>query len=130
MRKLAFVAVALLAAIALADKAITVDALLAKVANYDGKTVTLSGKVAEFEAKTSKKGNKYTLFKLKGAKGTINVYYQTHVEKAPKNGDSIEITGVYKKSRKVGENTYKNELDASAAKGGKVLIKVLASAKK
>lgn len=130
MKKLAVVAITLIAVGVLADKAIPVDTLLAKVASYDGKTVTVTGKVAEFEAKTSKKGNKYTIFKLNGVKGTINIYFQTHVVKAPKNGDSVEITGVYKKERKVGSNTYKNELDASAAKGGKVLFKVLTTQKK
>lgn len=96
-----------------------VDALLAKAKDHDKKTVTVTGTVQKFEAKTSRKGNKYTTFELKGDKQVINVYMRDHLKNPVKNGDKVSVTGIFRVEKKVGDRTFKNEVDATAAAGTK-----------
>jgi phosphatidate phosphatase PAH1 len=83
-------------------------------AKYDGKAVTVKGKVAEFKARTSKAGRDYYTFDLVDGKAKLKVYGGNKLTVAPKDGDSVTVTGKYAKERKVGERTFKDEVDASA----------------
>lgn len=119
----------LLAAAAFAGEQLTVEALLKNAQTHDGKTVTVIGTVAEYKEKTSKKGNPYVTFKLKGAKETASVYLQGRLKKACKDGDTVVVEGKFSKEKKVGEATYKNEIDATAAKGAPDKVKIVPKAK-
>lgn len=106
-----------LATVAIASTPITTDKLIDKAKDFDGKTVTVSGKVADYIEKTSKKGNPYITFKLKGVKQSASVYLRGRLQKAVKNGDAVLVTGMFRREKKVGEMTFRNEIDASVEKG-------------
>ncbi len=113
---LAFLAIA-------AEEALTVKTLLLKADANDGKPVFLTGKISEFEQKTSKKGNLYFVFKVKEDDKTINGF--SHGEQKPplKVGDKVEVRGIFRKSKQVGELTFKNEIDVSEVKDKKFGVK-------
>lgn len=105
------------AAFALAAAALTVDAVVKNRDKHDGKTITAKGEVSDFRERTSRAGNKYTTFVLKGENSTLNVYSRGALEKGPKNGDNIEVTGQFRKEKKVNENfTVRNEVDISKSR--------------
>ncbi|HRF60511.1 MAG TPA: OB-fold nucleic acid binding domain-containing protein [Fimbriimonadaceae bacterium] len=109
-------ATALFALAALAAAPITVDALIKNVDKHHDKTVTVVGRVADYSEKTSKRGNPYITFLLRGKSETANVFLQGRLKKSLKNGDQVEVTGTFRKEKKVGERTFKNEIDATAEK--------------
>lgn len=124
MRKIAIFAT-LLACVAFAAESLTVDKLVKKAAENDGKVVTVTGEVSQFTEKTSKKGNKYTTFVLKGENTTANGYCQGHLEKKPKNGDKVEITGKFTKEKKLADFTVKNEVNFTKEEGKPYGLKIV-----
>lgn len=108
---------ALLALAALAIAPVTVDDLIKNVDKYNDKTITVVGRVADYSEKTSKKGNPYITFLLRGKSETANIYLQGRLKKSLKNGDQVEVTGMFRKEKKVGDRAFKNEIDATAEKG-------------
>lgn len=86
----------------------------ADLAKYDKKTVTVVGTVEKYEERTSKTSKKpYTLFVVKDASGQVNVYLRNRPAVKIKDGVKVSVTGVYTKEKKVGKQTFKNEIDAS-----------------
>ena len=84
------------------------------LAKFDKKTVTVAGTVEKYEERTSKTSKKpYTLFIVKDAAGKVNVYLRNRPGVKVKDGDKVTVTGVYTKEKKVGKQTFKNEIDAS-----------------
>ncbi|MBL8069049.1 MAG: hypothetical protein JNM28_11415 [Armatimonadetes bacterium] len=131
MKRFLVLGVFALAAISLAAT-VTVDTLLKDKAKYDGKEVVVSGKVAEYKARTSRAGNPYITFKLKGASATANVYLRGKLEgdAAPKDGDKVEVSGIYRKEKKVTDTfTSKDEIDASPVAKKKFGVKITERAK-
>ena len=123
--KRACVLFALVASVAFAAEVLTVDKLIEKADTHNNNDVVVTGKVSDFQAKTSKAGNPYTNFKLKGENTVASVYFQGHMESAPRNGDTVEVTGVYRKEKKVNDSfTVKNEIDATKKQGKKYGVKV------
>lgn len=118
-----------LAAHAEAPKPIDIDAFLKKAKTFDKKVVAVSGKVGRFAAKTSKSGNPYVLFELLGKDGKVKVYLRGKLEKEPKDGDRVLVTGMYEVERKSGDRVYKNEIDATPEKGKPHGVKILAAKK-
>jgi cytochrome c-type biogenesis protein CcmE len=102
--------------LAFAAERVAVSALLKDADKYDGKAITLTGTVADFKQKTSKRGNDYFTFKLKDKSEVVNIYGQGKLEKAPKDGDKVEVTGRYAKEKKQGDVTFKNELNVTVDK--------------
>ena len=82
-------------------------------AKYDGKAIVVKGKVARFVAKTSKSGRPYFLFELADGKTSLKVYGGDKLAKPLKDGDAVTVTGRYAHERKVGDRTYKDEIDTS-----------------
>ncbi len=118
-----------LVSVALAASFLTVDAVIKDAKKLNGKEVTVRGKVDAFKAKTSKSGNKYTTFKLKGETKVLNVYLRDHLSPEPKNGYVVEVKGIYRESKKVGEITFKNEVDATKVAGKKFGVKIISGSK-
>jgi len=110
---------------AVAVDLVKVDALLKTPDKFHEKVVTAKGKVAKFEAKVSKKGNPYSLFQLEDGKAVVNVYVRGKLAKAPKNGQVVEVTGTYRKEKKLRDFTVKNEIDASPGTDKKIGVKIL-----
>lgn len=109
-------AISLLALVLLAPAkplSVKVGEVLKSPAKYDGKAISVKGVVADFKAKTSKAGNDYYVFDLVDGKESLAVYGQGKLEKAPKDGDKVTVTGKYARERKVGGRTFKNEIDTS-----------------
>ncbi|HRI44522.1 MAG TPA: cytochrome c maturation protein CcmE [Fimbriimonadaceae bacterium] len=119
----------LLASAAFAGEQLTVEALLKNAKAHDGKTVAVIGTVTEYNEKTSKRGNPYVTFKLKGTKEVAAVYLQGRLKKACKNGDTVIVEGKFVREKKVGEAVYKNEIDATPAKGAADRVKIVPKSK-
>lgn len=111
--------------LAIAAEAMTVDALLKDAAKNDGKAVTVAGQVVEFKQKTSRAGNKYFTLQLKGKTENVNVYGRGALAPAPKAGNRVEATGVFRKEKKLQDFTVKNEVDVSPVEGKKYGVKIL-----
>lgn len=127
MKKAVLMSAVLLSALAFAANAITVDKLLKDKDQHDGKEVTVSGVVSEYRQRESRAGNPYVNFKLKGENSIANVYMRGKLEgdKVPKNGDTVEVMGIYRKEKKVNDSfTVKDEVDASPVEKKKFGVKV------
>lgn len=108
--------VAAILAIALAADKLSVSKLVKDADKYDGKEVVLVGKISEFEQKTSRRGNKYFLFKVKEGDDVVNGYSQGEMKPELKAGDKVEVSGIFRKEKKVQDFTVKNEIDATKVK--------------
>jgi len=120
--KLTFLVAAMLSSLAAADT-LTVKQLQADVKRYDGKEITATGKVEKFAQKVSKAGNDYFVFTLvdkTDRKCLVSIFGRGKVSNAPKDGDTVEVKGTYKIEKKLGNVTYKNELETKPN-----LVKVL-----
>lgn len=98
----------------------TVAAILKDPDNFHKKLVQVEGKVSDIKKRTSRAGNKYTTFKL-GEKQTLTVFTYGHPD--IEDGDEVVVIGRFFKERRVGNNTFKNEIDASTREGGKIIKK-------
>lgn len=108
-----FVALLALAAMALSLEKAKVVEVEKDPSKFDNKKLEISGKVDKFEAKVSRKGNDYFVFDLVDGKAKLHVYGQGKLEKQPKNGDKVTIKGLFRKEKKLGDLTFKNEVDVS-----------------
>lgn len=118
----------LMVAVAFAADALTVDKLLADRDSHDGKAVTVKGEVDDYRQRESRQGNPYITFKLKGENKVANIYLRGKLEgdAMPKNGDTVEVMGMYQKEKKVTDSfTSKDEIDASKVEGKKFGVKIL-----
>lgn len=97
--------------------AATAAEVLAAREKFDGQAVRVVGKVSKYQAKTSRRGNPYTVFTIEAGGAKLSVYHQEHQAPAPKDGDTVEVTGVYEKERKVGSFTVKDQVDATPGLG-------------
>jgi lipopolysaccharide export LptBFGC system permease protein LptF len=90
----------------------TVDKILADKNSYDGKEVSVSGTVsANLKFKTIKGGKDYTTFSLLGDSGRrINVFIWGKLKL--QGGQKVRVTGIYHKVMKVGQSTFRNEIEA------------------
>lgn len=109
----------LLSAFVLAAEKASVGSLLKDAAKFDNKAVVVTGKVDKFKARTSRSGNKYFTFELVDGKEHVAVYGKGELKPEPKDGDKVEVTGMYAKERKVGSSTFKNEIDVTQPKKSK-----------
>lgn len=107
-----------------ADKA-SVTSLAKDPAKFDNKVVVAVGKVAKFKAKTSRAGNKYYTFDLEEGKEHVAVYGRGELAPTPKDGDKVEVTGLFAKERKSGSAVFTNEIDATHKDGDKNGVKLV-----
>jgi hypothetical protein len=91
----------------------TVKKIVADKNSYDGKEVSVSGTVsANLKFKTSKGGKDYTTFSLIGdTGGRINVFVWG--KSKLHGGQKVRVTGIYHKVMKVGQSTFRNEIEAT-----------------
>jgi len=91
----------------------TVDKILADKNAYDGKEVSVSGTVsANLKLKTSKGEKDYTTFSLLGdSGGRINIFIWGKLKL--QGGQKVRVTGIYHKVMKVGQSTFRNEIEAT-----------------
>lgn len=99
----------------------TIAEILKDPDKFHKKLVQVEGKVSEFRKRTSRAGNAYTTFKLVSGKDEMTIFSYGHLELV--NEDEVVVIGRYFKEKKVGRDTFKNEIDASPKEGGKVTKK-------
>jgi hypothetical protein len=115
-----------LVVVAYAADAAKIADLVKKPESFDKKTVTVTGKVEKFKAKTSKAGNDYYVFDLTEGKEKIAVYGRGKLEKAPKDGDKVEVEGKFEKEHKINEDySVKNQVTVGGKKGEAPKLKIL-----
>lgn len=88
------------------------EKILADKNSYDGKEVSVSGTVsADLKLKKSKAGKDYTTFSLQGDSGKrIKVFIWGRLK--IQGGQKVRVTGIFHKVKKVGEHTFRNEIEA------------------
>jgi hypothetical protein len=120
-------AVIALLAIGQAAKLEPVQIQLKDVARHDGRSVAVEGKVKRYQARVSKRDNPYATFVLVDGKSEVNVYLRAHVLPALKDGERVRVTGVYRKVKRVGTRTFKNEIEAKTEAGKPVGVRRLSA---
>ena len=113
---------ALVCAVALAGSvpwasAATVAEIAKNPAAFDQKTVTVSGTAEEISSRTSRRGNPYTTFRLSDHGEAVKVF--TFGTPAIKDGQRVEVRGVFQRVKHVGAYTFHDEIDASSVSPAK-----------
>jgi hypothetical protein len=93
----------------------TVEKIATNKDSYDGKQVSVTGTVSNLKLKAGNVGDKYTTFILVGKSGgRINVFIWGHLKLQP--GQKVQVTGLYRKVRRLTHRNYYNEIEASEVK--------------
>ena len=109
------VGLALFAPVPIEAREAAVSALVQNPAQYDGQTVTLHGTVAALKETVSRRGNDYTTFKLQDPSGgAVSIFAWGHP--ALKDGDRVEVEGVFQQVRHVGRYTFYDEVEAQSVR--------------
>src|SRR5213595_3364847 len=111
-RTLALICVLALASPARWASAATVAEIAKNPAAFDQKTVTASGTAQEVSSRTSRRGNPYTTFRLSDQGEAVKVF--TFGTPAIKDGDRVEVRGVFQRVKQVGAYSFHDEIDASS----------------
>jgi DNA polymerase III alpha subunit len=95
----------------LAAEKVSIQAVLSNPDGYDHKEVTIGGKATKVRPRVSRKGNEYTTLTLiDDSKKGMNIFTWGHAKVA--EGPKVTITGIYQKVKRVGKNTFYNEVEA------------------
>jgi cytochrome c-type biogenesis protein CcmE len=97
--------------------AATVAEIAKNPAAFDQKTVTVSGTAGEVSSRTSRRGNPYTTFRLSDQGEAIKVF--SFGTLPIKEGDRVEVRGVFQRVKQVGAYTFHDEIDASSVSAAK-----------
>src|SRR5881396_1171948 len=108
---LALICVLALASPARWASAATVAEIAKNPVAFDQKTVTASGTAEEISSRTSRRGNPYTTFRLSDRGEAVKVF--TFGTPAIKDGQRVEVRGVFQRVKQVGAYTFHDEIDAS-----------------
>jgi hypothetical protein len=114
LRLIALSAIAV-AAVVFAVETVAISDVVKSPEKFDEKVITVVGKVDSFKQKTSKAGNPYYNMKILGKveEEVLSVYGRGKLESPPKDGDKIQATGIFTKEKKVGNATFRNEVDVT-----------------
>ena len=94
---------------------VPVKALISNPAQFDGQTVTLQGTAIMVKATTSSRGNAYTTFQVNDATGAaVRVFTWGHP--GLKDGQPVEVVGVFQRVKRVGRYTFYNEVEARSVR--------------
>jgi hypothetical protein len=97
--------------------AATVAEIAKNPAAFDQKTVTVSGTAGEFSSRTSRRGNPYTTFRLSDQGEALKVF--SFGTPAVKDGERVEVRGIFQRVKHVGAYTFHDEIDASSVSPAK-----------
>ena len=92
--------------------AATIAEIARNPAVFDNQTVTVSGTASETNSRTSRRGNPYTTFRLADQGDAVKVF--TFGTPAIKDGQRVEVHGVFQRVKQVGRYTFHDEIDASS----------------
>lgn len=103
-----------------ASQNVSIKKILKNPDEYHGKFVIVEGEVENLSLKTSKKGNHYTTFSLRDKEGNLLKVFIWGHEKIKnqdiKNGDKVEVSGIFYKVKYVGKYKFYNEIEAEDIK--------------
>lgn len=114
--KLLLAAACLTATLGFVEERLSPSSLLKQADAKNEKMVVVSGKVTDFSQKVSRAGNPYFVFKLKEGESVVSVYGRGNAATEIKDGVKVLATGIFRKEKKVGDFTVKNEVDVSKTK--------------
>jgi len=112
IRTLALICALALASSAQWASAATVAEIAKNPAAFDQKTVTVTGTAEEISSRTSRRGNPYTTFRLSDQGEAVKVF--TFGTPAIKDGQRVDVRGVFQQVKHVGAYTFHDEIDASS----------------
>jgi hypothetical protein len=92
-----------------AQPTVTASAILQHPDQYDGKVISVSGTIAAYQERVSAKGNPYTTFRLEDG-ASVSVFAWKH--QGLKNGLRVRIMGTFVATKRVGQYTFHNEIEA------------------
>jgi hypothetical protein len=91
---------------------VSIRAITGNPAQYDHQSVTVLGVATAVAKPTSRAGNPYTTFRVQDADGS-SVKVFTFGHPTIKDGDRVEVTGVFEQVKRVRNYTFYNEIDAT-----------------
>ena len=95
----------------LAAEKVSIQAILSNPDSYDRQEVTIEGKASKVRPRVSRKGNEYTTLTLIDESGKgMNIFTWGHSKVT--DGQRVTVMGVYQKVKRVGKNTFYNEVEA------------------
>jgi len=99
----------------LAAERASVQEIISNPDKYDGQEVTVPGKAFKVRPRTSKRGNEYTTLLLTTGHGReLNIFAWGRLP--IREGQTITVTGIYLKVKRVGKHTFYNEIEAKEIK--------------
>jgi hypothetical protein len=93
-----------------ASPTVPVSSILSNPEQFDGKDVTIRGTAAAVKQTISRRGNPYTTFQVQDNGAEITIFTFGHPD--TKNGNRVEVTGIFTRAKHVGANTFYNEIEA------------------
>jgi DNA polymerase III alpha subunit len=98
-----------------ASEKASIPEILSNPDKYDGQEVTLQGQATKVRPRVSKKGNEYTTLTLIDDSGKgMNIFTWGHPSLT--EGQKVTVRGIYQKVKRVGRNTFYNEVEAKEIK--------------
>ena len=89
------------------------SAVVQAPAQFDGQTLTLRGTITALNETVSRGGNDYTTFKLQDADGrAVSIFKWGHP--SLKDGDWVEVEGIFRQTKHAGAYTFHNEVEAQS----------------
>ena len=92
--------------------ATTVTEITKNPAAFDQKTVTVTGTAEDISSRTSRRGNPYTTLRLSDQGEAVKVF--TFGTPAIREGQRVEVRGVFQRVKQVEQYTFHDEIDASS----------------
>lgn len=88
----------------------TAPQILENPDRFDTHTVTVKGTVTRLDPRTSRKGNAYYTFRILD----LTVFSPGVPPPSCRDGAAVTVEGVFKKVKRVGHHTFRNQIDADA----------------
>lgn len=95
---------------ALAQHAVTIQALAQDPDRYDGKVVVVVGTITTYRERVSNAGNPYTTFRVVDGGASIAVFIWN--KQGLSDGQKVRVTGAFAKIGRAGSLTFDNEIQA------------------
>jgi len=93
---------------------VDIDQVLKNPAQFDNKMITIQGTATMVSERISRAGNPYTTSRVQDSTGSITIYTRGHP--GIRNGDRVEVIGLFQQVKRVGQYTFYNEIEAQNIK--------------
>jgi hypothetical protein len=111
-RSIASVALVLLFVFACGAAEVDIGSIVGNPAQFDGKIIAIRGTASAVRETVSRAGNPYATLQVQDKTGAMKVFTFGHP--GIKNGECVEVSGVYKQVNRKGPNTFYNEIEAQS----------------